>query len=100
MMVPTGAMAGDEMSVLIGNNTFEVVVPDGVKEGESFRMVLAPEELQHLLSQQDAAEKISDKQTRQDLEMKITRNTRSLNKSKQAGKRKQKKFARTRRTPQ
>ena len=41
-MVPTGKMAGDEMSVTIGSNTFEVVVPNGVKEGESFRMVLAP----------------------------------------------------------
>ena len=60
VMVPAGAMAGDEMSVMIGSNTFEVVVPDGVKEGESFRMVLAPEDLQHLLSQQDGVEKISD----------------------------------------
>ena len=39
---------------------------------------------------------------RQNLEMRITRirNTRALKKSKQADKRKQKKFARTRRTPQ
>jgi hypothetical protein len=59
-------------------------------------MVLAPEELQHLLSQQDVVEKISDKQTRQDLEIEITRirNTRALKKSKQADKRKQKKFVR------
>ena len=102
VMVPTGVMAGEEISFLIGSNTFAVVVPDGVREGESFRMVLASENLQHLLSQQDAEEKILDKQTRQDLEMRITRirNTRALKKSKQAGKRKQKKFARTRRTSQ
>ena len=56
--------------------------------------MLAPE-LQHLLSQQDAEEKnISDDQITQELEMKVTRirNSRAIKKSKQTGRRKQKKL--------
>mgnify|MGYP000158917308 CR=1 FL=1 len=52
VMVPTGAMAGGKLQVMIGSIACQVAVPDGVSEGDLFRVKLTPE-VQHLLSQSD-----------------------------------------------
>lgn len=56
---PTGAMAGDndsdKLQVMISSTACQVVVLDGVSEGDLFRVKLTPE-VQHLLLQSDVEE--------------------------------------------